>query len=130
MGRIWSRAGWSQLETGVMGLSLREIDALEDIRVALLAKAQGPLGVVTAKGFANSLMGRACDEYAAGNLKEAIWLAEREFQFNCRVFGVEHPFTRTSLQCLSALKVCQRQIISVSILPVPYQQKGRSMSIA
>jgi hypothetical protein len=87
-----------------MSLSSREIDALEDIRVVMLARAQGAYGRSTMRIHANNLMQQASIAYGQGDLDQAIWLANREVQFNCRAFGFDHPYTKSSIKALSAIK--------------------------
>jgi hypothetical protein len=87
-----------------MTVSERDIEALEDLRIAVLSRVQGPCGSSTARGYANALLSRASQAFGEGNVQDAIWLSEREFAFNCKAFGLDHPYTRSSMKCLSALR--------------------------
>ena len=86
-------------------LSPREIDALEDTRILVVSRAQGVYGVETARKHSNLLMQRAAVAFGSGNVDEAIWLSERELNFNCRAFGFRHRFTTSSKLALRALRL-------------------------
>jgi hypothetical protein len=86
-------------------LSPREIDALEDTRILVVSRAQGVYGIETARKHANLLLQRAAVAFGSGNLDEAIWLAERELNFNCRAFGFRHRFTMSSKLAVRSLRL-------------------------
>lgn len=87
-----------------MRLNTKEIDSLEDIRVLMLSRCQGPQGMVTARNYANNLMNRAMTAFACGDFHAAVSFCSREFEFNCRAFGFSHPFTLSAKNCLISLK--------------------------
>jgi hypothetical protein len=87
-----------------MKATSHEIDALDDVRVLILSRAQGPFGQDTARKHANMLMQRAMQAFKEGNVAGAIRLTAREFDFNCRAFGFSHAYTLSSKACLAALK--------------------------
>ena len=87
-----------------MKLSNRDIESLEDMRVGMQSLAQGPHGVTTAKTYAESLMRRAMCAFAVGDVEAALWLVNREFAFDLRMFGPKHPFTNSCIACIKALK--------------------------
>lgn len=87
-----------------MRLALLEIDALEDVRILVEARCSGVVGMLMAKQHANQLMHRAMKAYGNGKVQEALRLAQREFEFNSRIFGVRHTFTRSSKVCVTALR--------------------------
>lgn len=89
-------------------LNQMEIDALEDVRVMIQARCLGPAGLRAAKAYANDLMHRAMTHYANGDLRAAIALAVRDFEFNSKMFGLQHPFTRSARKCLAALRRRER----------------------
>lgn len=87
-----------------MNLTNHEIDKMDDVRVLVLARAQGPFGLETARRHANSLMNRAMRAFQEGNVNGAIRLCTRELDFNSRAFGSGHEYTQSSANCLGALK--------------------------
>lgn len=98
-------------------LTDREIDALEDARILAVSRAQGVYGRETASKHANTLMHRAINAFGRGDVDEAVWLAERELKFNCRIFGFHHRFTISALLTLKALRThaVVQQVASISI---------------
>lgn len=87
-----------------MRVSLLEIDALEDVRVLVEARCSGVVGMLMAKRHANQLMHRAMKAYGKGEVQEALRFAQREFEFNSRIFGVQHKYTKSSKVCVTALR--------------------------
>jgi hypothetical protein len=87
-----------------MNVTTHEIDKMDDVRALMLARAQGPFGIETARRHSNSLMNRAMKAFDEGNVNAAIRLTTREFDFNCRAFGFSHAYTLASKNCLAALK--------------------------
>jgi hypothetical protein len=93
-----------------MPATSHEIDAMEDLRVFVLSKAQGAYGIDTAKRYANKLMQGAIAAFERGQLDEAIRIAEREVAFDRKRLGYKHPYTQASIKCLKGL-LFQRRII-------------------
>jgi hypothetical protein len=87
-----------------MKATKHEIDKLEDTRVLVLSRAQGPFGEMTARQHANLLMMRGMKAFATADFESAITICTRELDFNTKAFGAEHPYTIASKNCLAALK--------------------------
>ena len=77
---------------------------MEDERMLRIARAQGAHGAETARIYANILQRRALEAFDELRLDEALDLAEREFEFCSRAFGLTHEFSRAAHRCLSALR--------------------------
>lgn len=97
-----------------MSISKQKLDELEDVRVLNVSRAQGPYGAETARKYANKLLQRAMSHLAVGDIGTAIWLAQRELDFNSKFFGKEHPFTASSTTTLLTLQryLARRRVMS------------------
>jgi hypothetical protein len=57
-----------------------------------------------ARRHAKELQQRALVALTAGRVDEALWYQEREFEFNCRAFGIRDTCSRASAEALKAIK--------------------------
>ena len=57
-----------------------------------------------ARSHARDLQQRALVAFTAGKLDEALWYQEREFEFNCRAFGITDACSRASVETLKAIR--------------------------
>ena len=95
-------------------LTAREIDQLEDSRILSLARALGLSGVETARAHTLTLAQRVHVALTAGAFDDAVWYAEREFEFVSRYYGLSHQYSRASLLSLEMIRD-HRRIMSDEI---------------
>jgi len=88
-----------------MELHEHEKDMVEDERMLKLARSQGRHGVETARIYATILRRRSIKPLAELRFDEAITMAEREFEFCSRAFGLTHRYSRAAQQNLHALRM-------------------------
>ena len=79
---------------------------IQDEHLLQLARSQGRCGAFTARRYANILRRRATAAIEERDFQAALELAEREFEFCGRAFGISHPHTRAAGGFLFAVRIC------------------------